>query len=430
MADYEKHLKNLENVQGSSYIEKLCKKAVLAKNSVSDLKTSHKNMALERLAQLLIENTEEIIKQNQLDLKNAESNGMAVSMMDRLRLDSKRIEAMAEGVRQIIALKDPVGEIIGGGPLINGLNVIKQRVPLGVIGIIFESRPNVTVDAAALCIKSGNVSILRGGSDAIHSNICLAEIIRRALDECSIPKDMVLLVEDTSRKTATQLMQMNGYIDVLIPRGGKGLINAVVKNSTVPVIETGAGNCHAFVDESADIDEAISIVDNAKTQRPSVCNAIETLLVHKNIAEQFLPKLKGFWGNKVEIRGDKESSNIIKIDFLANDDDYYTEYNDFVISLKIVDDVEEAISHINKHGTRHSELIITKNMKNASVFQNKVDAAAVYVNASTRFTDGYEMGLGAEIGISTQKLHARGPMGLNELTSYKYLINGDGQIRE
>lgn len=413
-----------------NYIEILGQRAVEAKNSVTGLSTKSKNEVLTKLSELLILEKEFILSENSKDIDKADENGVASHMIDRLRLTEERIKGMVEGIQQIIALKDPIGEVLGGSELANGLSMIKKRVPLGVIGIIFESRPNVTIDAAALCIKSGNVTILRGGSDAINSNKCLVGIIRKALAQTGIPEDMVILVEDTSREVATGLMQLNGFVDVLIPRGGKGLISAVMKNSTVPVIETGAGNCHAFVDETADLVKAVGIVDNSKTQRPSVCNAIETLLIHENIANEFLPRIIEKWQGKVKIIGDKATENIIKVDVMSNDEEYYTEYNDFVIAIKVVSCLNDAVSHINKYGTRHSEVIITENMENARLFQQNVDASTVYVNASTRFTDGFEMGLGAEIGISTQKLHARGPMGLEELTSYKYLINGNGEIRE
>jgi glutamate-5-semialdehyde dehydrogenase len=336
---------------------------------------------------------------------------------------------MCEGLRQVAALPDPVGEVIGGGILYNGMSVVKRRVPLGVVGVIFESRPNVTIDAAALCFKAGCACILRGGSEAIRTNILLADLFRQAISAGSADPNAIQMVTDTSRDVAAAMMKLNRYIDVLIPRGGKGLINNVVQNATVPVIQTGEGVCHAFVDESADLQTAADIVDNAKTQRPSVCNSIETLLVHENIAETFLPAIAQRWNGKVQIFGDDRTAAIIPVERAATEKDYYTEYNDYMISVRVVADVEEAVRHINTYGTKHSECIITQNMNNAALFQNAVDAAAVYVNASTRFTDGFEFGLGGEIGISNQKLHARGPLGLKELTTYKYLINGNGQIR-
>lgn len=401
------------------YIENLGQNAKSAQIQVASLKSRQKNAALALIASKLLDNANRIIEENRKDVHNARANNMTEALIDRLTLNEARIRGMAEGVTQIAALPDPIGEVLGGGELDCGLSLVKKRVPLGVIGIIFESRPNVTVDAAALCLKSGNVCILRGGSDAINSNKCLTEIMRSALSECEIPQDAVQLVEDTSRETATEMMKLRQYIDVLIPRGGGGLISTVVKNSTIPVIETGEGNCHVYVDAFADIKMAVDIVDNAKTQRPSVCNAIETVLVHKNIADEFYPALENRWGDKVKIIGDG----------VATDEDYAKEFLDYTIAAKTVKGIDEAIAHIAKFGTKHSECIVTTDVTRANKFQNEVDAAAVYVNASTRFTDGFVFGLGAEIGITTQKLHARGPMGLKELTTYKYLVNGNGQIR-
>ena len=354
---------------------------------------------------------------------------MSEAMRDRLKLDMKRIGDMAEGVRRIAALPDPVGRVLGGKELPNGLQFVKKAVPLGVVGIIFESRPNVTVDAAALCLKSGNVSILKGGSDAINSNKRLVSVMRSALRSAGAEENAVALVEDTSRECVSELMRMNRYIDVLIPRGGHGLIQNVINNSTIPVIQTGEGNCSVYVDKSADIEIAVNIADNGKTQRPSVCNAIENLLVHEDIAEEFLKALDERWKGKVRIYADKSASKYIKAEREANEEDYRTEFLDFAIAVKTVKAVSEAIDFINRYGTRHSECIVTNDIKNAELFKQAVDAAAVYVNASTRFTDGGKFGLGAEIGISTQKLHARGPMGLEEMTTYKYLIDGSGQIR-
>ena len=346
-------------------------------------------------------------------------------------LDGSRIEGIAKGVDQIIALGDPIGEIIGGGNRPNGLQIIKTRVPLGVIGIIFESRPNVTVDAAALCLKTGNVVILKGGKEAINSNICLGKIMREAVGSAGLPADIIQVVENTDRETTNELMRLNGYVDVIIPRGSANLIQAVVRNATVPVIETGAGNCHVYVDASADLDMAVEITDNAKTQRPSVCNAIESLLVHKDVAEKFLPMIaERFKSHNVKIYGCDRTIAILGSSVeKATETEYATEFNDYIIAVKVVDDIDEAIAHIRKYSTKHSECIVTSSLENARKFQTQVDAAAVYVNASTRFTDGGEFGFGAEIGISTQKLHARGPMGLAELTTVKYLINGNGQVR-
>lgn len=411
------------------YIDELGTAAKKAESAMTSIGTEKKNAALKLIADKLIENKENIIKENKRDIENAKANGMTESLIDRLTLTEARIEGMSEGVRQVISLKDPINEIIGGEELPNGLKVEKIRVPLGVIGIIFESRPNVTVDAAALCLKSGNICILRGGSDAIYSNKCLTGIMRSALSEAGLPEDAVQLVSDTSRAVAGDMMKADKYIDVLIPRGGGGLIRSVRQNSTIPVIQTGEGNCHVYVDRFADIDKAIEITDNAKTQRPSVCNAIETILVHKDVAEQFYTALSKKWNGRVKIYGDEICAKYMDIDRAATEEDYATEFNDYVIAAKTVSGIDEAIEHINKYGTKHSECIVTINLDNALKFQKHIDAAAVYVNASTRFTDGFEFGLGAEIGISTQKLHARGPMGLKELTTYKYLITGNGQIR-
>ena len=412
-----------------SYIDELGTAAKKAELAMTTVGTKQKNSALEAIAESLIRNKETIIKENKRDIENAKINGMSEAMIDRLTLTESRIAGMSEGVRQVMELKDPINEIIGGEELPNGLIVEKIRVPLGVIGIIFESRPNVTVDAAALCLKSGNVCILRGGSDAIYSNKCLVGIMREALKENGIPEDAVQLVVDTSRSVAGELMKADKYIDVLIPRGGGGLIRSVRQNSTIPVIQTGEGNCHVYVDRFADIEMAVNITDNAKTQRPSVCNAIETILVHKDVAEQFYTALEKRWNGKVKIYGDEICAKYMNIDHAATEEDYATEFNDYVLAAKTVSGIDEAIEHINKYGTKNSECIVTINLDNAQKFRRCVDAAAVYVNASTRFTDGFEFGLGAEIGISTQKLHARGPMGLKELTTYKYLISGCGQIR-
>lgn len=411
------------------YIDELGTAAKAAEREMTKIGTMQKNAALRAVSEKLLSNKDVIIKENGRDIENARINGMSEAMIDRLTLTESRIDGISEGVLQVVALKDPIGEVIGGGELPNGLRIIQKRVPLGVIGIIFESRPNVTVDAAALCLKSGNVCILRGGSDAIYSNKCLVKLMREAISEAGLPADAVQLVVDTSRIVANELMKADKYIDVLIPRGGGGLIHSVMQNSTIPVIQTGEGNCHVYVDRFADIDMAVEIVNNAKTQRPSVCNAIENVLVHKDIAEQFFTALSKKWDGKVKIIGDEETAKYISIEHIATDEDYRKEFLDYVIAAKVVRSIDEAIDHINRFGTRHSECIVTINLDNADKFQRLVDAAAVYVNASTRFTDGFEFGLGAEIGISTQKLHARGPMGLQALTTYKYLINGNGQIR-
>lgn len=413
-----------------SYIEELGIAAKKAERAVTGISVQQKNAALKAISDKLLACKELIIKENARDLETAEANGMSQSMLDRLTLTESRIEAMSEGVLQVMALDDPIGEVLGGRDLPNGLHIIKKRVPLGVIGIIFESRPNVTVDAASLCLKSGNACILRGGSDAIHSNKCLVSLMREALKETGVCEDAIALVVDTSRQVAGEMMKLNQYIDVLIPRGGGGLIRSVMQNSTIPVIQTGEGNCHVYVDRFADIGMAVSIVDNAKTQRPSVCNAIENVLVHKDVAEQFFTALAKKWDGKVKFIGDEETAKYVTVEHIADDEDYRKEFLDYVIAAKVVKSIDEAIDHINRFGTKHSECIVTINLDNAEKFQQTVDAAAVYVNASTRFTDGFEFGLGAEIGISTQKLHARGPMGLEALTTYKYLINGKGQIRQ
>ena len=390
-----------------------------------------KDRALEAIAERLDVARERILIANGIDMSRARDNGMSEALQDRLRLDDKRIDSMIDGVRQIIALDDPVGEVISMSKRPNGMTVGHRRVPLGVIGIIYEARPNVTVDAAALCLKSGNAVILRGGKEAIASNIVLAEQMRIALRRSGLPPDCILLVNDTSRESANYMMGMTKYLDVLIPRGGAGLISAVVENSKVPVIETGIGNCHVYIDSSAELDMGAKIVQNAKCSRPSVCNAAETLLVARSVAAEFLPMVKPLLDEyKVELRGDAETREILGDCVLeATEEDYCTEYSDYILAVKVVEGLDEALKHIEKYGTRHSEAIVTSDYRNSQRFLDEVDAAAVYVNASTRFTDGNEFGLGAEIGISTQKLHARGPMGLRELTSGKYVVFGDGQIR-
>jgi glutamate-5-semialdehyde dehydrogenase len=413
-----------------SYTLELGKKAKAAETVIASAGTLIKNNALAAISKALIENKERIIAENTKDIEAAKANGMSEAKQDRLKLDEKRIADMAKGVDDLIALADPIGEVMDGFTRPNGLRITKVRVPLGVIGIIYESRPNVTVDAAALCLKTGNAVILKGGKEAINSNVCLGAIMREAIESVGLPADVIQVVENTSRETTTEIMRLNGYVDVLIPRGSANLIQAVVQNATVPVIETGAGNCHVYVDASADLDMAVEITDNAKTQRPSVCNAIESLLVHKDCAEKFLPMIaERFKSHNVRIYGCDRTMAILSGIEKASENEYATEFNDFVIAVKVVDSIDEAIAHIRKYSTRHSECIVTSSLASAEKFQKEVDAAAVYVNASTRFTDGGEFGFGAEIGISTQKLHARGPMGLRELTTAKYLINGNGQIR-
>ena len=411
------------------YIETLGANAKAAEPAISVMGTNEKNRVLSEISSLLRSHVTEIIGANKLDIETARVNGMSEAMIDRLTLTEQRIGGMADGVDKVISLPDPVGAVIGGSDLPNGLHVIKKRVPIGTIGIIFESRPNVTVDAATLCFKAGNTVILRGGSDAINSNKALVGLMRTALRNCGVNENAVQLVEDTSRAVANAMMKLNKYIDLLIPRGGGGVIHAVIENATIPVIQTGEGNCHVYVDESADIDMAVNIINNAKTQRPSVCNAIENILVHEKAAPELFRKLDMLWQGRVAIRGDEETAKLVKVEKIADDTDYATEFLDYRLSSKVVKSLDEAIEHINRFGTKHSECIVTQSLRSAEIFQQRIDAAAVYVNASTRFTDGFEFGLGAEIGISTQKLHARGPMGLEALTTYKYLINGNGQIR-
>lgn len=415
-----------------NYIEQLGKAAKASKKSIATAGTAEKNEVLEKIAENLRKNIDVILKENEKDTAMAKENGITDAMVDRLRLTPERINDIADACIYLTGLNDPVGEVIEGYTRPNGMRITKTRVPMGVIGIIFESRPNVTVDAATLCIKSGNAAILRGGKEAINSNKILMDIMRESVEECGLPKDIIQLVEDTSRESSNQMMRANGYIDVLIPRGGKGLIKAVVENATVPVIETGSGNCHIYIDESADIDMAVSVTNNGKTQRPSVCNALETCLVHKSVAKEFLPKLmEEFKKFNVDVRGCERTVEILGEGIKpATEEDYATEFDDYIMAVKVVDDIDEAIEHISEYSTGHSECIITNDLKNAEKFQREIDSACIYVNCSTRFTDGGEFGFGAEIGISTQRLHARGPMGLRELTTMKYLINGDGQIRK
>lgn len=406
------------------------KKAKQTLTFMSQVTTEQKNNALGIIADMLEENIEKIVSANNVDIENGRQNGLNDGLIDRLMLNADRIKAMADGARQVASLPDPCGRVLSEYKKDNGLLIKKITVPLGVIGIIFEARPNVTVDAAALCLKSGNAVILRGGKEAINSNTALADIMREALAKAGFPQDVIQLVGDTSRQSSNDMMHMNEYLDCLIPRGGKGLIKAVVENSTVPVIETGSGNCHIYVDESADINMAANIIFNAKTQRISVCNACESLVINSKIIDKALPVIaKKLKEKDVEIRGDERAQKACSLVVPATEEDFATEYLDYIISVKTVDTVDEAIAHINANSTGHSEAIITQNTENAEKFLKCIDSSSVYVNASTRFTDGAEFGLGAEIGISTQKLHARGPMGLEQLTSTKYLIYGDGQVR-
>lgn len=402
-----------------------------AENTIRTITTDQKNQVLAAVADHLVESTDKLLEANTADVTNAKQNHMPEGLVDRLMLSPERIEGMAEGLRQLVALEDPIGEVTGMKKRPNGLLIGQKRVPLGVVGIIYEARPNVTADAFGLCFKTGNVVILKGGSDAIHSNEAIVDCIRESLKACGVTENAIQLIADTSRETAAEFMKMNEYVDVLIPRGGKGLIKAVVNQSTIPVIETGTGNCHIYVDESADLDMAVNIILNAKTQRVGVCNACESLLVHANVKEKLLPVLAQKLKEKhVEMRADKEAHELMPGSVDATEEDWGTEYLDYILSIKVVYSVDEAIAHINRYNTGHSEAIITNDYTNAQKFLDEVDAAAVYVNASTRFTDGFEFGYGAEIGISTQKLHARGPMGLLALTTTKYIIYGNGQIRQ
>ena len=412
-------------------LTELCKSAKQVSRQIGNLDTNTKNEVLRAAAEALVAHTDEIIRENEKDLARGRENHMPEGLLDRLMLNPSRMEQMAEGLRKVADLADPIGEVLSMKKRPNGLMIGKKRVPLGVVGMIYEARPNVTVDAFALCFKTGNAVILKGGSDAISSNIVIVSVLQEVLETHGIPRAAVSLIEDTSRETAAAFMKMNEYVDVLIPRGGAGLIRAVVNQATIPVIETGTGNCHIYVDESADLDMALDIIFNAKTQRIGVCNACESTLVHRKIAKEFLPLMKKRLDEKnVEIRADEDACSIVPEFTAATEEDWGKEYLDYILSCKIVDSVDEAIAHINHYNTGHSEAIITKDYENAQKFLNEVDAAAVYVNASTRFTDGFEFGFGAEIGISTQKLHARGPMGLPALTSTKYIIYGDGQIRK
>lgn len=405
-------------------------KAREASYELSNASTTEKNNALEKMAEALIINKAEILKANEVDLQVSMKKGTSKAMLDRLALNEERVQAMADGLREIIALPDPVGEVTSMWKRPNGLQIGQQRVAMGTIGIIYESRPNVTCDASGLCLKTGNTVILRGGSDAINSNTAIVKVLAKAVEEAGLPKDSIQLVENTSREVALEMMKLNEYIDVLIPRGGAGLIQTVVKNATVPVIETGVGNCHIYVDEDCDFEMAKAIVVNAKTSRPGVCNAAEKLLINENVAQELLPIIvEALREKNVKIIGDEKVKVIISDVVDATEEDWSKEYLDYIIAVKTVKNVDEAIRHINKYSSGHSEAIVTKSYENSQRFMQRVNSAAVYVNASTRFTDGCEFGFGAEIGISTQKLHARGPMGLKELTTTKYIICGNGQIR-
>ncbi len=414
-----------------NYLEELGSRAKKASTQLGLMLQDEKSRALKVCAKTLLDSGSSILEANEKDVKAAQENGMKSSLVDRLRLTQERLQGMADGLLQISSLTDPIGEVLSTTVRPNGLTIGQKVVPLGVIGIIYESRPNVTADAFGLCFKTGNAVVLRGGSDAINSNIAIVAALRNGLKSCGCTEDALLLIEDTSREVAKEFMGLNRYIDVLIPRGGAGLIKTVVNNSTIPVIETGTGNCHVYVDEYADFTMALDIIDNAKTQRLGVCNACESLVVHEKVSREFLPLLyERLHAKEVEIRSDERGCAICKNFVPATEEDYATEYLDRIISLKLVDSIEEAISHINEYSTKHSEAIITKDYEHAMKFLNEIDSAAVYVNASTRFTDGNEFGFGAEIGISTQKLHARGPMGLKALTTTKYIIFGNGQIRK
>ena len=411
-------------------LERLGIRAREAETSLRLLTTEKKNQVLHQAADDLQKNARQILAENEKDMENGRKNGMSAGLLDRLALTEERIRQIALGLRQIAALDDPVGEVIGMKKRPNGLLIGQKRVPLGVVGIIYEARPNVTADAFGLCFKTGNAVILKGGSDAIHSNTAIVDSLRQSLKDCQVNPNALLLITDTSRETTRAFMKLNRYVDVLIPRGGAGLIRSVVENSTIPVIETGTGNCHVYVDETADLSMAADIILNAKTQRVGVCNACESLVVHEKIKDALLPALSAKLREKdVEIRADEKALPLVQDGVPATDEDWGREYLDYIISVKTVSSVDEAIAHINRYNTKHSEAIITSSYENAQRFLDEVDAAAVYVNASTRFTDGFEFGFGAEIGISTQKLHARGPMGLNALTTTKYIIYGNGQIR-
>lgn len=409
------------------------KNAKKASRNLAKLNTKEKNNVLEKCVECLLENKEEILKANEKDVKIAKENQVKDVLLDRLILDENRIYNLCNGIKKVKALKDPIGEYISIKTLENGLKVLKKRVPIGVIGLIYEARPNVTADAFSICFKASSSVILKGGKEAINTNKAIVKCIQNAIDKLGYDKNFIQLIEDTNRETTISMMKMKDYIDVLIPRGGKGLINSVIENSTIPVIETGVGNCHIFIDETADIKKLLKIVLNAKVQRPSVCNALETLLIHQNIANEILPMLvDNLLKNNVEIRADEKARNIINKENIkpASEEDWEEEFLDYILAIKIVENIEEAISHIQKYSTGHSEAIITEDYSNANRFTEEIDSAVVYVNSSTRFTDGEEFEFGAEIGISTQKIHSRGPMGIKEITSYKYVVLGEGQIRE
>ena len=411
-------------------LQEMGKNAAAMKPVLQKMSTEEKNCALRAAADALVARTPEILQANDKDMENAKANGMSQGLQDRLKLTDERIRAMAEGLQQIAELPDCIGEVMETFERPNGMQVSKVRVPMGVIGIIYEARPNVTADAFGLCFKTGNAVILKGGSDALYSNVAVVKVIRDALEGCAVPANVLQLIEDTDRKVTVEFMKLKEYVDLLIPRGSAHLIQSVVENSTIPVIETGTGNCHVYVDKDADLDMAVKIIYNAKTQRIGVCNACESLVVHSAVKDAFLPKLKAALDAKnVELRGDERVCEVLTDCIPATEEDFGTEYLDYILSLKTVDSVDEAIAHINKYNTKHSECIVTENEQTAEQFLNEVDASCVYWNVSTRFTDGFEFGFGAEIGISTQKLHARGPMGLKELTSYKYTIRGNGQVR-
>ena len=416
---------------GLEMIQQMGERAREAASALALAGAEEKNGALAAIAAALGQGTGEILAANRADLDAARADGMAPAMLDRLALDQKRVQSIAAGVEEIIALPDPVGRTDAGWTRPNGLSITRVRVPLGVVGIIYEARPNVTADAAALCLKSGNACILRGGKEAVKTNIAMAGVMRQALEKAGLPADAVQLVEDTSRETSRQMMGANGLIDVLIPRGGAGLIRAVVENATVPVIQTGVGNCHVYVDSPCDLEMAVNIIQNAKCSRPSVCNAAETLLVHREMADRFLPMAKAALDRyQVQLRGCPITREILGDTVVpATGEDYATEYNDYILAVRVVGSLEEAVAHIRRYSTGHSEAIVTSDYQHSQQFTRQVDAAAVYVNASTRFTDGGQFGLGAEIGISTQKLHARGPMGLEALTTTKYIVLGSGQVR-
>lgn len=418
-------------VEVRQLVEEKARRAKTVAPVVAALPTEVKNRALLNMADALWERRDFIFERNAEDVESARHAGLSPALIDRLLLNEGRLEGICKSLHEVAALPDPVGEIVEGWKRPNGLVLQKVRVPIGVIGVIYESRPNVTVDSVALCLKSGNCVVLRGGKEALNSNIALASVITQAAADAGVPADAIQLIDTPDREAAQVLMRLNGLIDLLIPRGGMGLIRYVVENATVPTIETGAGNCHVYVHADADLDMAVNIIVNAKTQRPSVCNAAETLLVHRDIADRFLPKAaQALWEKGVELRGCERTRKILPEAKPATEEDWETEYLDLVLAVKVVDSLDDAIAHINRYGTKHSEAIVTRDLQAARRFCELVDAAAVYVNASTRWTDGYEFGLGAEIGISTQKLHARGPMGLRELTTYKWVIWGEGQIRK